>query len=115
LRGVVSGDVLDVLVGQRCRKAGHDRVLARAAFVVAQRLHHVIGILAAQLRVVGDRAVAVEAMTRLADLLHLGLACGDVGGERRSGGEHERGRDEEGSVATNHHLLAAFVGGVPCE
>ena len=49
----IRGDVLDVLVGEALREAGHDRVLARARLVVAQRLREVVGILAGELRIFG--------------------------------------------------------------
>src|SRR5690348_3730014 len=103
LRCVVRSEVLDVLVGERPGKARHDRVLARSGLVIAQRLLQVIGILTAELRIVGRLAVAVEAVARLADFLDLRLSGSKVGGDGRRGGEC----DDQGKRAKNlHHLLA---------
>ena len=96
--------------------ARHDRVLARAGLVIAQRLREVIGILAAELRVVGRLAVAVEAVTRLADFLGLRLAGRDVGGARAAPAQRERDAATTSDArAATSSFARRLVCGPPCE
>ena len=74
LRLKIRGHVDHVLIVQRARNAGHDRVLARRLFrarlrlVVLQLLDDVLGMLACQLRKRAAGTVAVCSVTRCADL-----------------------------------------------
>ena len=58
--------------------------LRAPGLVVAQRLGKIVGILPGELGVVGGRAVAVHAVTCLADFLGLRLAGCEVGGTLRA-------------------------------
>src|SRR4029450_4924279 len=58
LRRVVGGQILDVVLRQRRRKAFHDRVLALRALVIAERLCEIVAMLSGEARKIGCRAVA---------------------------------------------------------
>src|SRR5258708_12741843 len=74
LRGVIRSDIVDVLHRQPAGEIGHDRILARAGFVIAQRLGEIVLTLTAELRIIGRRAVAVHGVAGLADFLALAFS-----------------------------------------
>src|SRR5207302_7573566 len=89
----IRGEIVDVLRRERGCETGHDRIFARAGLVVAQRLGEIVAVLAGELRVVRDLAVAIHAVAGLArvvdDLLRRGeiRAAGVGGRDDREDGE----------------------------
>src|SRR5262245_1274063 len=62
LTGDIFGGRRDVFLGQVLREGRHDRVLALAEAVRVQRVGDVVGVLAADVRVLVGRAAAIPAV-----------------------------------------------------
>src|SRR5436190_12192340 len=105
LRGEISAQVLDVLVGERGREARHDGVLARAALVFVQRLGDVVGVLAGDARVLRiDGLVAVGAVAGGAGLRLLLAVAGIAFGVRERGEPEGEERGEGAGHGHRAHL-----------
>src|SRR5690348_16818161 len=116
--GKIRGQILDVLIAQRCGHAVHDRVGALAVLVLVQHLHEVILVLAGERGVIRRDAIAVGAVARLAGRGFLLAGGGVVAG--RCGAEAERQRrgkegDENGALlhGRSPQFLCSCLGARP--
>src|SRR5690606_16139335 len=93
LSGKVGGEIAHIRLAQRLHLCGHDRVLARTALVLAERLQQIVFVLAGELGKLGrDGTVAVRAVAGGANLLGDFRPCCGVA---RQDGRGEQGSQRE--------------------
>jgi hypothetical protein len=76
--GIKRGQIAHVLDGQVGNHPGHDCIGACARFVFRELFKQVVRMLSSQIRVCAQRAIAIHAMARHADLASNSFAFGGV-------------------------------------